>query len=242
MVMYALRLSFAPALVALVLPMGCATDDIDSTAPIAAIALTNGNQLEFYEPSPGWLFVSEAGTAGAAPTVHNGRTPVELYRDLAPNGEVPEVLVAAEARLQARRADPTPAPFVAQGTITPKTADVAPGANFIDNQSCDDQWFSNNFCGGSPDWQMCLLNHWNGAWAQLSSVDHVDHAVCADIGAITLKVQMGDGTGGIWDVPEGHWRSFSWQDGCLFGCNTSTRGDVLNATNNRFHYAVNAWF
>src|SRR5215467_4857821 len=130
--MHALRLSFAPALIALALPMGCATDEIDSTAPIAALALANGNQLEFYEPSPGWLFVSEAGTAGTAPTAHNGRTAVELYRDLAPDGQVPEVLAAAEARMAARRADPTPAPFVAEGTITPKAADVAPTANFID--------------------------------------------------------------------------------------------------------------
>jgi len=245
--MNASRFYLAPVLVSLLAaPIGCADiDDDQPIEPIAALDLATGNRLEFYEPSPGLLMVSELGTAGGSPTERAGRTPVELYRELASDRAVPPALVAAQRRAEERQVDAAPGRQPAlQIEQSVSGSNIAPPGelSFIDNQSCDDQWFSNKFCGGSPDWQMCLLNHWNGAWAQLSSVDHVDHAVCADIGAITLKVQMGDGTGGIWDVPEGHWRSFSWQDGCLFGCNTSTRGDVLNASNNRFHYAVNAWF
>jgi hypothetical protein len=223
--------------------MGCATDNVDPMEPVASLALTNGSLLEFYEPSPGLLMVSEAGPVGAAPTPRAGRTPIELYRDLAPDGSVPEALVAAQARAATRQPEAVavPEPRMAMAT-TANIVDSKVPLSFIDNQSCDDHWFSDTFCGGSFDWQMCLLNHLGGAFAQLSSVDYVQHAVCADIGAITLKVQMGNGAGGIWDVPEGHWRSFSWQDQCTFGCNTSTRGDVVNASNNRFHYAVNARF
>lgn len=249
--MNASRICLAPLLLSLcVAPIGCAEiDDGQPTQPIAALDLATGNRLEFYEPSPGFLMVSETGAAGRAQTERAGRTPVELYRDLASDQVVPPALAAAQRRAEARRADSASEP---QPALQPAleiehsapASNIAPSAqlSFIDNQSCDDQWFSNTFCSGSHDWEMCLLNHWNGAFAQLSSVDYVQHAVCADIGAITLKVKMGDGTGGIWDVPEGHWRSFAWQDNCVFGCNTSTRGDVINATNDRFHYAVNADF
>jgi hypothetical protein len=227
-------------------PIGCAdVDDDQSIEPIAALDLATGNRLEFYEPSPGLLMVSETGRASGSPTERAGRTPMELYRELASDQAVPPALVAAQRRAEARRVDPSPAlqPEL-QIEQSVSGSNIAPSGelSFIDNQSCDDQWFSNTFCSGSYDWEMCLLNHWNGAWAQLGSVDYVQHAVCADIGAITLKVKMGDNTGGIWDVPEGHWRSFSWRDECVFGCNESTRGDVTNATNNRFHYAVNANF
>jgi hypothetical protein len=245
--MNASRISFVPLLVSLcAAPIGCAdVDDDQPMAPIAALDLATGNRLEFYEPSPGLLMVSETGAAGGSPTERAGRTPVELYRELASDRVVPPALVAAQRRAEAHRADavsePQPELQIEQSV---SESNIAPAGqlSFIDNQSCDDQWFNSAFCSGSYDWEMCLLNHWNGAFAQLSSVDYVKHAVCADIGAITLKVKMGDGAGGIWDVPEGSWRSFAWQDNCVFGCNTSTRGDVLNATNNRFHYAVNANF
>lgn len=244
--MNTLRLSFAPALLALsTLPMGCASEPVDPMAPIASVALTNGNLVEFYEPSPGSLFVSEAGIVGAAPTRRDGRTPLELYRDLAPDRPVPEALAAAQARSEALGPETIPASAEDRNAMALKASVTEPKPlGFIANQSCDDQWFNTNFCNdsGSPDWQMCLLNHWNGAWAQQNSVDNVLHTVCADIGTVTLKVQMGDGGGGIWSIPEGSWRSFGWWDQCTFGCNTSTRGDILDASNDRFHYSVSAWF
>lgn len=240
------RLSFASALFTLVaLPTGCSTEQepdpevADPAAPITTLSLNNGNQVEFYEPSPGMLLVSELGNSGVSPRVSNRRNPVELYRELAPGQRVPAALVAAQARAEAL--PPGASPKV---TAESQSSMVAPttSANFINNQSCDDSWFNSNFCTGSYDWSMCLLNHWNGAFASLGSVDYVKHAVCADVGNVTLKVQMGDGSGGIWTVLEGQWRSFSWRDNCVFGCNESTRGDILNATDNRFHYSVRANF
>jgi hypothetical protein len=247
--MNALRISFVPALFALcALPVGCATDEApasDPADPIASVALPNGNTFEFYESSPGFIYMSESGVSGTTPTPRAGRNPVELYRALAPGQPMPAALVAAQARAEVLR--PAPASVASEAAAgrkaNPPQSSVAPHtANFINNEACDDQWFNNNFCVGSPDWSMCLLNHTGGAFAQLSSVDFVQHVACADTGPITLKVQMGDGTGTIRDIPLGGWRSFSWQDECVFGCNTSTRGDILNASGDRFHYAVNAWF
>ncbi len=237
------RLFLASSLFALVaLPMACTAEEeetsiVDPSAPITTVALDNGNQIEFYEPSPGMLLVSELGTAGVAPLASTERNPVELYRELAPGKPVPAALLAAQARSESLPpgASPKVTAESQERTVAPN-----PTASFIDNEACDDYWFNNNFCTGSYDWSMCLLNHWNGAYASLSSVDYVKHAVCADIGNVTLRVQMGDGTGGLWTVLAGQYRTFSWKDNCLFGCNESTRGDILNASGDRFHYSVRA--
>lgn len=244
-----LSLSLSSALLALcALPLvGCAggedADPIvaDPSAPITTIELANGNQVEFYEPAPGMLMVSELGTAGVTPLPAGKKSPVELYRELAPGKAVPAALIAAQARSEEL-------PLSAAPTVEIDDAKTSTSANvvddgtrsFIDNESCDDYWFNNNFCVGSYDWSLCLLNHWNGAYASLSSVDYVHHAVCADIGNITLKIKMGDDTGGTWTVLQGQYRTWSWRDNCVFGCNESTRGDVLNASGDRFHYAVRA--
>lgn len=214
----------------------------DPTAPIATIALANGNQVEFYEPSPGRLFVSELGTAGVTPLPTSNKSAVELYRQLRPDQKVPAVLLAAQARQEAM--PPGPAPTLeAAATELPGAGIVQPGTHdYIDNEGCDDHWFNDTFCGGTFDWKMCLLNHWNGAFASLSSVDYVHHAACADIGDITFKVRMGDGSGINSTVLQGQYRTYSWKDDCVFGCNESTRGDILNATDNRFHYSVRANF
>jgi hypothetical protein len=212
-------------------------DDLETSATIASVTLANGNTVDFYESSPGVLLVSETGTVGIAPIPNTRMRPLDLYRSLAPDQPVPEALVAAQARADARNPEPEPPTDEPAARQPSPAAGIAVG--YIDNQSCDDHWFDNTFCIGSYDWKMCLLNHLNGAYAQSSSVDYVRHTVCSDIGAITLKVQMGDGRGVIKDVPEGSWYSWWWVDDCTFGCNTSTRGDVVNATNNRFHYSVN---
>jgi hypothetical protein len=240
-------LSLSSALFALAaLPLlGCAGEGdedpitVDPSAPIAVVELTNGNQVEFYEPSPGRLFVSELGQAGVAPMAEGDKRPLDLYRELVPGKAAPEALIAAQARADV--APPAPSPTVEN--ITPVANIVAPDTHsFIDNNACDDYWFNNTFCGGSYDWKMCLLNHWNGAYASLSSVDYVHHAVCADIGNVTFKVVMGDGSGVNLTTLEGQYRTYSWRDDCVFGCNESTRGDILNATDNRFHYSVRANF
>jgi hypothetical protein len=210
---------------------------VDPSAPITALSLANGNQLEFYEPSPGMLLVSEVGVAGVAPMAFESKSSVELYQRLRPGQPVPAALVSAQ-----RRADALP-----PGAAPKLTATKTPGAqrvvdtgehSYIDNEHCDDAWFNNSFCVGSYDWTTCLLNVWDGASVFKSSVDYVYHAACADIGNITLRVVIGDGSGGNWTVTEGTYRTFSWRDNCVFGCNKSSDGDILNATDNRFHYSV----
>jgi hypothetical protein len=129
------RLSFASALFTFVAPsMACTTEQeadpvvVDTAAPITTISLENGNQVEFYEPSPGLLLVSELGNAGVSPGASSRSTPVELYRELAPGQPVPAALVAAQARAQAL--PPSASPKVTAESQANAAAPTAP-ANLV---------------------------------------------------------------------------------------------------------------
>jgi hypothetical protein len=233
-----LQSALRPLLLGLLLASACAVADEHNFAddPIAEVALADGMTVSFYEPEPGALMISQAAPVGVHPLPDRGLTAVELYASLAPGRPVPEALVAAQARSDAQAREAGDAP-PARPSGTPSVAERTT-SSFIDNEHCDDHWFNDNFCINA-DWDMCLLNHWNGAYATSSSVYFSQYATCADIGNITLKVKIGDGSGGIWDVLEGHWRSYYWSN---VWWNSSSRGDVLNASNNRFHYAVQYLF
>lgn len=81
--------------------------DAQSTAPVASVALANGNVVEFYEVSPGEIVVSETGpidnpftfTAQGVAT----RSPLELYRSLPGAPAEPPAFREAVARYDAQR-------------------------------------------------------------------------------------------------------------------------------------------
>lgn len=244
-----LSLSVASTLFALaVTPLvGCTTSEenepvvTDPSAPIATIALDSGNELQFFEPSPGLLLVSELGTAGISPLSIDGKNPIDLYRQLAPGRDVPRVLLDAQARAEKLPADAQPDIKVsssdAKSSVSSQVVETGP-RNYINNQSCDDQWFNNTFCIGSYDWSVCRLNQVGDFWASHSSADYAHFAVCADIGNVTFKITMGDGSGGNWTVTEGTYRTWSWSDPCVFGCNKSARLDIDNASGDRYHTSM----
>jgi hypothetical protein len=226
----------------------CAVDDGSrQPEPIASVELSTGLTVEFFEPAPGSILVVQSARAGVSPVHRSAARAIDFYRELAPTERVPDALVLAQEREDAV----LPPTNVARSAVAPagtggfvRPIDLGPQvAAYIDNQGCDDHWFDTTFCiGAAYDWDMCLLNHWNGAYAQSGSVSRADYAACADIGDITMKVHMGDGMGGIWDVLEGHYRAYSWTAGSpFFWSLEDTRGDILNATNNRFHYFAGYW-
>jgi hypothetical protein len=209
---------------------------------LASLELPTGLEVEFYEPQPGALLVMQDAPAGV-PALHGQPRAVDLYRAFAPDVPVPTALAAAQARADdLGGGDPDSDPTAERRRIADILADygtatAAMSVGYIDNQSCDDHWFADEMCFDAWDWNMCLLNHWNGAYATTGSEaeDLVEYAVCADIGDVTLKIWVGDGSGGIWDVPEGHYRHYFWSCG-IIGWEYSSRADVYNATNNRFHF------
>jgi hypothetical protein len=240
------RIALASCLVAAI--SGCAVEGADEPTsdtwqPIASLTTDNGLTVEFYEPEPGALMIMQDAAVGVPPVTGHPR-PVDLYRALAPDQPVPAALIAAQQRADDVNGDPSEADPAADkraidaiGTdYAIKSVEVNPA--YIDNQSCDDQWFEDTFCNFSStlDWTMCLLNHWDGAYAKSGSggVDVANFSTCADIGNVTLKVTMGDGDGGLWDVLEGHYRNYWWFSN-IWGTNETARGDIVNASGNRFH-------
>ena len=81
-------------------------DDVpaeDGLNPIATLSLDNGNALEFYEPAPGWVLISEVGSASnpLVSVTHDleSMSLVEIHRTFAPGHTVPVALAAAQRRL-----------------------------------------------------------------------------------------------------------------------------------------------
>ncbi len=242
------RLALTSSLFALSALAGCATDDAaptpgDPSAPITAIALDNGNEIQFLEPSPGLLLVSELGVAGVAPQQLDGKSALEVYRQFAPGQKVPQVLLAAQDRSDKLPADVQPSFSVVNGDSLAEggaanLVDSGP-RSFIDNEACDDAWFNNTFCIGSYDWSVCRLNMTSSTYyAQHGDTDYVHMAVCSDIGTIKFKATIGNGDGGIWTLTQGQYRTYSWKDNCVFGCNQSSRVDVSEASGNRYHVSM----
>jgi hypothetical protein len=218
------------------------TATVDAWQPIASLELDTGLTIEFYEPKPGALMVMQSAAVGVPPLRGDYRA-LDIYRAFAPDSPVPDVLLAAQARADALGGkgagdDPDAAKRAIAGIVDDygaASAEMAVG--YINNQSCDDEWFHDHFCNVvyMEDWEACKLDHWDGYASWSSSVDRAYYAACADIGNVSLRITMGDGSGGDWTLLEGHYREYNWQTPWI---NESTRGEIYNATNNRFHYTA----
>lgn len=122
---------------------GGATDDA-ANAPIAQVDLPNGSQVLFYEPVPGALAIGEQSAIGVAPVDMSGKTPLEVYRSIAPDREVPAALTAAQLRAdEARRARPVRA---VPAQLTSKTGESSITANGFDNTYCSDPYYLFGTC------------------------------------------------------------------------------------------------
>lgn len=74
----------------------------DAPSPIAIVHLANGSTVEFYEPSPGRIAISETGPIANTFSFSTGdlatRTPLDLYRALPDAPPPPPALVEADKR------------------------------------------------------------------------------------------------------------------------------------------------
>ena len=143
--------------------------------PIAKVALADGSEVSFFEPSPGAIFVEQEGPRGFAPVTESTRSPLDLYRSLAPGKAAPAALIDAQARSGVR------------GDVTtgPAATAVPPVASLTNSD------FVNLFCGGSWDSLLCRTDLHGGISKSYSSTDEAIWTVCADVGNVTLKI--------VWD-------------------------------------------
>ena len=212
---------------------------------LTKLRLENGNTIEMYEPKAGHVVMAEEGAYPNAPVSRthalDGLSPVEIYRVLAPNREVPAALIDAHARTVALSAYASTLPH-AKARVT-QSAMPAPDLSGMQTESapCPALWFQQTFCGNA-DWMLCLTNHWNGAYAQGSDVWSLGTTVCPFSGSVTMKVTDSDGTGGIWTVNQGFYRNFSdIHTPGLFQTDFDFRVDVTNAIGKGFQFRADVF-
>jgi len=211
------------------------------------------------------IVVSGAGQPAQRPVVTpelaETLSPEALW-DLAADGaDMPPALAAAIERAAERKAAPLLADLDeddAQGSssldvpglgwkaeIEPKkgTGDVGGGVSGL----CNNQYYTQGYgdCPGDYDWQVCLDNWWNGAFAEHVDVRWINTNVCPETGTVVFAVDFDNGGDGAWSVAKDHvrwWTGSDWD--CEWGfpdfdC-PHFRADVLWASGDRFNFRVHA--
>jgi hypothetical protein len=191
----------------------CATDrgptDDAASAPIAEVDLANGSRVMFFEPAPGSLAIGQQTAFGVTPVETAGKSPVEVYRSIAPGQPVPSALAEAQARSdEARQSRPA-------RELPAKPASVAGP----DSESFVASSFASNFCyNESYTFINCHLGtNDGGVTGNLSgthiNVDEFKASICVNSGKVTLRtwvdgdphlaVQVTDGNCWTWHLWNG---------------------------------------
>lgn len=255
-------------------PEHLATLDADDSPPahgetanlIASIELEPEHVVEFYEPEPGVVWMTQSGADGQTPVelMRDDRTEtaIDVYRRLAPGAEVPGALLAAQERAvelaSSATVEPPPSELESVdsfggGTQLSPFPELRPtgasqaGLGQVSQALTAQQFVNGSASGGSfcPNggyahaYTWCLTNWWNGAWYYSRATDDTWATVYADIGNIKMNVSSGRG-GGQWTVNQGYWRQWysGWSSCGFLGnwCDFHARYDITEATNNRFHF------
>jgi hypothetical protein len=163
---------------------------------------------------------------------------------------MPEALRQALERLQQHRAQN------AAGGEAQQSPQPAPkSARLVSNMDpsaltagwCDTGYYDSGYgdCPGGQDFQVCLDNWWNGAYASHPDATYAYTNVCPATGAVVLAVQSDHGGSGIWTVPQNTvrwWTIHDWDCGTLFDWDCpSVRADVKQASGDRFHFRFAVW-
>jgi hypothetical protein len=215
--------------------------------PIAYVSLPNGNRVEFFDFGDRAL-ITEAGRADVAPVLNgiHRQSLANVWQELT-DDPVPRTVAALDARLESKSAatqamsvssrrgwPPRDAPSSPSdpdsSTQSGGAAGVTPGE--CGNGCCNTTWLQNNLCiniGGDYTW---YLFDYGWSYVNSSSISEYDGVVCAATGTSEYTVDISGGYGGVWDVPEAHWRSYHWSEGC---CDESLTTQVNSATNTHLH-------
>jgi hypothetical protein len=180
--------------------------------------------VEFYEPTPGAMIISEYGRAGhdtvkkLLPDVNLADLrPSDYYALLAPDRAVPTVLREAEARLGAEVAT-LPQQRVARPVPATPSLDIPVHDDIVEKSGglCPATWFQSSFCGGgSDDFSWCDLNRHANSTRSKGNVAFFSAVVCVDTGQVTWTGSAA-GLGGSWSVLEGFYRTWGVTCGSSF--------------------------
>jgi hypothetical protein len=191
-----------------------------TTHVIANVTTTRGEIVRFTLLSDGSVGVD----AGIPPTAaqqstlahESFSTPVDLFRAVAPNQQVPPALLQANARYELRRSATT--------KVTPNIMTQQARNGSI--SPLVDSWFINDYCNVPSSYNVCYAGP-AYSWAYLSdsSVYYGHSIVYADNAQLLFTVSPV----GQWQVPQGWtWSAWHYQS-CWYGCNFAFYAGVNNA-------------
>lgn len=183
----------------------------------------DGNAVEFYEPAPGYLITSGIELGGGMTMRervpgYQKMTAPDVFSAVAPNHPVPDVLIQAQARSDAR--------IQAEGEVETDAKAISSGGSTkaVDLSSSEVQRFS---CPSTPNWcdmarfqcaecnnkpidmtyKWCYQDAGDGAWADNSSSGDGGYgSICTVYGTPTFKISSKTFSGS-WPVPPqtGRW-------------------------------------
>lgn len=208
---------------------GAVIDDVGLN-PIGVAHRANGNDIRFYEPSPGQLLSVEIGSAMTLPRIDDA---VAQFRAAQPGVAVPASISAAQLRRDAAAALAGPADANARRaglSIPSAIASDRPSTTIATTASTDpcepNNFVANECTDGDQEW--CKITWSNGFFAFNSSVDWTHNAVCPLVGTLTMRLLVDSAVKGSFTFSSGIGR-FSW-----FGSNFSMRQEVINASGSTF--------
>ncbi len=216
--------------------------------PDVSFAIDHDTTVEVYD-FPSGVLVMETGKAeGSKPVLKDykelldsGRL-VEVFTKLRPDLEVPERLIALQAKAGTGAASSSgnvAAPAEGGSSSKGGASSVVGTDNACNNVCCDPTWLSNNVCNGLGNYpyNWFLLDY---GWSYENSSSMVNYlgTVCAGVGTSVFTVNVSDGNGGQWSVPAGYYRWYNWVAGCyLFNCpaSKSISTSVNSQSNQHLH-------
>lgn len=221
---------------------------------IARLYIGTERAIEWYQPTPGLLVVSEVGPGAGEPILPALRAlklkPSELYHRLAPTLPIPDSLSRLDDSPEALQVLP-PSSLVESRIDLNQTGDglrlLSGASSGTGVSACGSAWFSSNFCIGGWDHMACRINS-NGLTGWCTDREHVYTAVCSPFRStafyleITGNTHAPDDFWADYDVPQGTYRwfeyvayTFAWGADDAFDLYTHARTPFGKPTP-RFHY------
>jgi hypothetical protein len=205
---------------------------------LARVEVQPGEILEFYEPSPGSLIISGAGSAKAMSVPKRPGSPANIWRRATAGAEIPaalrEAMDRAGKRKRARTYESPRSPGKWGGGTN--SQDFTRAAGYCDGDYYGD-W---GICGQGWDYNVCVKNWWDGIFAYHHDAEETLTHVCPASGRVAFRISSNEFEGGFWTVEQHQLRYAQYiQAGCAsspFDDCPYVRADVEQATGVRFHF------
>lgn len=209
---------------------GSPTDEAQAP-PIAEVDLANGSRVLFFEPAPGALAIGQQTALGVAPLETSGRSPVEVFRSIAPGQPVPSALAEAQARSDEARSARPARELPAQPAAV--TGPEAFSASWFGSSICSNSHYSFINCHTGPN-DTGVTGNLDGTH---TDIDEFQTTLCVNSGKVTLRAWVeGEQTLGV-QVLGGNCLTYHWWSG-LFNADSIRVSSTIDSASGNYFLAV----